>query len=507
MATAAYNKLAAAWPWKADSIGAPTDGIQADGKCITLIHGKYYDLTRFRDQHPGGTVAMDLAADRDATALFESYHPLTRDRAWAKLQKLECKAGSFDATTRFKDIARFGDMDSMFDWELDKGGSAFRKDLVAYAKEYFTEEKKRRGFADSDPLWKATKCPPIRWASIWLSAIPYHVAAYYMYHGSWTWMCASPFLAWLWSVNFWHESLHFAHSPDWRVNFLIPYTFPFFYSPHLWNHSHVIGHHVHTNDPDRDPDCNVAPHVLRFAPQLPWSKGHKKMKSVVYCVALWTQTISGLTFLVRDSVNRASGWQKTVPITFPSHARKWAHIFGRVATAFLLAGWPFMKFNFLKAFAFASIPSMIFSAIFVANANINHINEENAHRGFEYSDTDWFKHQVHTSSSHSKTGTVWGMIWFVISGGLSLQIEHHLFPGFNHMHLYYMSPQIKKICEKHNVRYTSFGSMTAALTAHFNFCAKMADEDYTWTPTKPANVLDDGQGTARPGSPGSKKGN
>ncbi len=85
---------------------------------------------------------------------------------------------------------------------------------------------------------------------------------------------------------------------------------------------------------------------------------------------------------------------------------------------------------------------MIVSVIFGTNAFVNHINEENVHRGHVFADKDFFKHQVHTSSNHSgaHTDSAWGFFWFILTGGLSKQIEHHLFPGFNHIHLYCMYP-------------------------------------------------------------------
>jgi hypothetical protein len=43
----------------ADSAAAPR------GPAYTLIHGEWYDLTRFA--HPGGPVALGLAYGRDAT--------------------------------------------------------------------------------------------------------------------------------------------------------------------------------------------------------------------------------------------------------------------------------------------------------------------------------------------------------------------------------------------------------------------------------------------------------
>ena len=41
----------------------------------TKINGEWYDLTKFH--HPGGPVALACCANRDATALFESHHPVS----------------------------------------------------------------------------------------------------------------------------------------------------------------------------------------------------------------------------------------------------------------------------------------------------------------------------------------------------------------------------------------------------------------------------------------------
>ena len=52
----------------------------------TKINGEWYDLTKFH--HPGGPVALACCANRDATALFESHHPVSnRSKILSVLQK------------------------------------------------------------------------------------------------------------------------------------------------------------------------------------------------------------------------------------------------------------------------------------------------------------------------------------------------------------------------------------------------------------------------------------
>ena len=70
---------------------------------------------------------------------------------------------------------------------------------------------------------------------------------------------------------------------------------------------------------------------------------------------------------------------------------------------------------------------------------------------------------------------------FIASGGLNLQIEHHLLPGVNHHHLFKLAPDIRQICERHGVRYQSFPSFTAALRSHFALMKRLSSETVSET--------------------------
>jgi L-lactate dehydrogenase (cytochrome) len=43
--------------------------------CWLVIHGKVYDLTEFKDIHPGGSKIILKQAGKDATSQFKMYHP------------------------------------------------------------------------------------------------------------------------------------------------------------------------------------------------------------------------------------------------------------------------------------------------------------------------------------------------------------------------------------------------------------------------------------------------
>ena len=52
---------------------------------ITKINNKYYNLTDFK--HPGGDIAILHAKNRDATILFNSYHPFSKDKILKSIEK------------------------------------------------------------------------------------------------------------------------------------------------------------------------------------------------------------------------------------------------------------------------------------------------------------------------------------------------------------------------------------------------------------------------------------
>jgi len=62
----------------------------------------------------------------------------------------------------------------------------------------------------------------------------------------------------------------------------------------------------------------------------------------------------------------------------------------------------------------------------------------------------WFKAQVETSCTYG------GMISGWLTGGLNFQVEHHLFPRMSSAWYPYIAPTVRKVCEKHDVKYAYY---------------------------------------------------
>jgi len=97
---------------------------------------------------------------------------------------------------------------------------------------------------------------------------------------------------------------------------------------------------------------------------------------------------------------------------------------------------------------------------------INHISDDiMIHRESKVQRQEsWSVHQVLTAQDFAQDS----YFWWIIGGGLNFQIEHHLFPGVNHEHLPKLVPIVKRLCEKHGIRYVCEPDYTAALVKYID---------------------------------------
>jgi fatty acid desaturase len=152
-----------------------------------------------------------------------------------------------------------------------------------------------------------------------------------------------------------------------------------------------------------------------------------------------------------------------------SKKRKVIHILGRLLTFAVTFGWPFVftSFPLYKQIIWSIVPQTIWSFIYSFFASLNHHHEQNLNKF----DKDYFKHQVTTAHNFC----VDSPFWYYLSTGLTLQIEHHLFPGFNHCHLRKIQPIVQEVCRKHNVPYHVSATVSEAIRNYRDNLKKMGE--------------------------------
>lgn len=114
----------------------------------------------------------------------------------------------------------------------------------------------------------------------------------------------------------------------------------------------------------------------------------------------------------------------------------------------------------LKGLLFSILPIYFFSVCFMISSQINHLTPHTT----EQFDKNFFAHQVITSHDVATDN----YLVFLFTGGLNMQIEHHLFPSVNHCQLHKIRDHVRNTCKKHGVNYTESLSLWEALKQHVN---------------------------------------
>ncbi len=400
-----------------DEARSPKNQLHVQKHLYTRIHGVWYDFAKF--DHPGGPIALNLAKDRDATVLFESHHLLSKIDLSKILSKYKVEAKVA------QDLCTIDPRDNGAHYKWDNFHTdPFVKDIKNLLMTHFGDIAKSRNCT----LYQATKANKDRWSLLGILALAVITTLPYYIGGQWWTLFVLPPMAWILFINYWHDSLHFSLSSDWRTNASLPYLFPIFSSPWLWYHEHIIGHHAYTNVGMKDPDIAHAPQLKREHESVAWKRSHEHQGTFFRYALVWSiATNIGLNLFSDLKTNLKLSYNNVVGYNRLSRSRLILHGIGRMVYLYVMFMWPLFLFPFRKSTAWIVIPNVLFSCCFMVNSQINHLTEECSNA----SDTNFLKHQVITAQNFGCDS----LFCMLFSGGLNYQIEHHLFPFVNHCHL------------------------------------------------------------------------
>lgn len=204
---------------------------------VWTIHGRRYDLTNFR--HPGGTWALELGRNRDATALFESYHTFADaeklEKVLAKYELPDSKKAQLPSSSL---ITNGGGRTEQV--ENSTGlifGDPFHEDVRNMAREYFEEKGISEKMTTGMFIFTCVVIAVHTLLGI-LGCCGYRYA-----------LIAMPVLGWYLTANVSHEASHFAISKRPWVNRLMACSSsPMYFNSAAWHVQHVLQHHCYTND-------------------------------------------------------------------------------------------------------------------------------------------------------------------------------------------------------------------------------------------------------------------
>ncbi len=222
-----------------------------------------------------------------------------------------------------------------------------------------------------------------------------------------------------------------------------------------WRHSHNYEHHTFTNVLGRDRDIGYV--FLRVSAAQPWYPRHLVQPIVAAVLALFFQWGVGLHDLRLDE--SAAGRQPFAALQ-------------RRAVPFLRkAAWQLGKdYVALPALALWNAPR-VFAGNLIANLMRNlwtfgiifcghfpdGVRVYTAEETSRESRGQWYLRQLNGSANIEG-----GRAFHVLSGHLSHQIEHHLFPDLPAARYPELAPRVREICERHGQVYNT-GSFAAQL--------------------------------------------
>ncbi len=217
-----------------------------------------------------------------------------------------------------------------------------------------------------------------------------------------------------------------------------------------WRHSHNVEHHNHTNILGKDHDYGYG--MLRLHEKQRWSPTALLQPFWYFLLAInfqWGVAVHDIKIgrFVKGRMTRSELGTRARPFLHKAARQLFKDYVLFPALAFW--HWPRVLLGNLAANLIRNVwtNAIIFCGHFTEHAHLFSREETaNESRG------DWYLRQIQGSSNLE------GSRWFhLLTGHLSHQIEHHLFPDLPAARYPEIAPQVREICARYGVHYNSGG--------------------------------------------------
>lgn len=263
-----------------------------------------------------------------------------------------------------------------------------------------------------------------------------------------------------------HDAIHGSYSKSSFINKIMGYTINLIGANNeVWRLQHNVLHHSYTNIEGHDDDIS-APFFLRFSPHAEKNMLHR-FQHLYAWVFYGLTSLSWVTSkdffcltryykigLVKDKRAYWSGLMKIVlwKLVYYSYALILPLIMSGFGVGVILLA--FLAMHFVTGL----IISLVFqSAHVVSDASFPLPNEQGN------MEDERLAHQLATTCNFSPNSKIFS--WLV--GGLTNQIEHHLFPHISHVHYKKIAPIVEQTCREYGLPYYKNGNFLSAIAKHF----------------------------------------
>jgi len=400
------------------------------------IEGVIYDLNGFN--HPGGD-SIKIFGGNDVTAQYKMMHPHHTAKNLEKMRKVGTVS----------DYKPEYDFDTPFSREIKT--EVFK--IVRRGREFGTPGYFFRAFLYVSLL--------IVLQTIWVtkgSSVPLAI----MLGVSQAWI----------GLNVQHDGNHGAVSRKSWINDIFGFGADFIGGAKwTWMEQHNT-HHAYCNHNEKDPDAiSGEPFVLfnRYPDGHPMRSFYNRLQGLYFLPLLGFYWLSSV-FNPQIIDLRQRGAQSVGMVMendFIKSRRKYA----------VLLRLFYIYCNIIAPMQHHDIPTAIFHSLLmgftsswtlaVLFALSHNFMDSDRDPTEEYRKTGkpvcWMKAQAETSSTYG------GRVAGYLTGGLNFQIEHHLFPRMSSAWYPYIAPSVRRVCEKHGVKYNYYPNMLLNLISTIRY--------------------------------------
>jgi len=252
----------------------------------------------------------------------------------------------------------------------------------------------------------------------------------------------------------------------------------------IWQHQHIVGHHVYTNVQHSDPDLGVG-FPIRMSQGQEWRPFHTYQHIYSFLLYPLLSTLRRTT----EAVAWATGIYGTIRLrrfTFFESFLFWG---GKLSFYLYQIVLPIavltqlgdvslveaLKLTYLAHIISEFVGSLWLalsfqlSHIFEGAGDIAPVNVSKDQKGIEL---DWAVVQLATTQDYCHDSWFWAFV----TGALNYQVVHHLFPDIAQHHYRAIAPVVKEVCLEFKQPYLCCPSFFEVLRSHYLQLKYMAQQ-------------------------------
>jgi fatty acid desaturase len=393
------------------------------------IHNKYYNLNDFMDKHPGGKQILESCKNLDATNSFESYHT-------------------------FSDMKKISSI--MTKYEIDPEEKSIESEKYTFNNNEFYREVQRE--VNKYFINKSTKWTNNYLILFLITFITYIYTFCYTFLGVnnnyqlrilTSIISASLLLSF--SFQVFHDATHYAVSKNKFINEFISQIGGglLLWDWKIWIKHHSIYHHSFTGNYKLDPDMKHT-HPL-----------FKKSEESNACI-IKNPLIISLSMSIIPGIFVGQIYSYLLGL----YRRKlWGF---KINSSKTILEWIIFIGKF---YIMSHNKDYLLMLIYFISLNINYsiaiLPDHDQYETILNKDikiSDWGETQVRNSGNFCPENKIYTRMY----GSINYQIEHHLFPSLCSYHLPEISKIVKKVCQKHDIKYVSNSTLFGAYMSVIN---------------------------------------